>query len=205
MRADARRNHEALVAAAREVFAADGLHASLDEIARRAGVANATLYRRFPDRCRLVEAVFVEQMADYAAAAARALDADDAWEGFAGFARHLCRLQAEDQGLSELLTTTLFDAEAPIAEQRRLTLDRVEHLIARARDEGGLRPDFTHQDLVVLLMANAGIVHRTRTHARGAWERHLAFVLDGLRDPVRPGDPPAPARTEIEAAMRERG
>jgi AcrR family transcriptional regulator len=202
LRADAERNRQAIVSAARETFAADGLSASLDEIACRAGVGNATLYRRFPDRGALVEAVFAERMADYADAAHRAAGAEDAWNGLVGFVTDLCRMQVEDQGLSELLTTALFDGSERIAELRRAVLTDLEQTIARAQAAGVLRADFAHQDVVVILMANAGLVRRTRDHAPGAWERHLAFVLAGLRAAAA-ADAPAPLGVdEIEAAMR---
>jgi AcrR family transcriptional regulator len=208
LRADARRNRDAILTAARQVFAEQGLQASLDEIASRAGVGNATLYRRFPDRCRLVAAVFAVQMAEYAEAAAAALEDQDSWSGFAGFVTYLCRLQAQDQGISELLTTSLFDTDDELARHRRAVLEHLDQLLALARSDGALRPDFTHQDLVLLLMGNAGVVRRTRGHAPSAWERHLAFVLAGIRapdeGPARPA-PPAPSVAQVEAAMRSGG
>ena len=202
LRADAERNRQAILLAARKAFAAHGLQAPLDEIAGRAGVGNATLYRRFPDRCALVEAVFAERMADYAEAARRAAAAGNPWTGLVGFVTELCRMQAEDQGLSELLTTALFDGSECLAKLRRDALADLEKTIAHAQDAGVLRADFAHQDVVVILMANAGLVRRTRDHAPGAWERHLAFVLAGLRADAAADAPPPPGVDEIEAAMR---
>lgn len=202
LRADAERNRRALLTAARAVFGDRGLDASLDEIAKRAGVGSATLYRRFPDRSALVSAVFYERIAAYARAAEEGLAADDAWQGFVGYVTYLCRLQATDRGLSELLTTTLFDVDEELAALRARGLDATERLIARAQATGQLRTDLVVQDLVVLLMANAGVVHRTAAHAPDAWRRHLGLLLDGLRPHPESLAPPPPMRDGIEAAMR---
>src|SRR5215472_12328655 len=85
LRADAARNRAAIVAAAREVFAEQGLEAPLEEIAMRAGVGIATLYRRFPGREQLIAAALVDKVTEYAEAAAEALAVTDPWEGFAGY------------------------------------------------------------------------------------------------------------------------
>src|SRR5215468_9862116 len=82
LRADAARNREAIVAAARDVFAAHGLEAPLEEIALRAGVGIATLYRRFPTRAELVAAALVDKVTQYAEAAEQALAIPDPWAGF---------------------------------------------------------------------------------------------------------------------------
>src|SRR5262247_4053376 len=104
LRVDAERNRAALLAAAREVFAEQGLEAPLEEVALRAGVGIATLYRRFPNRRQLVAAALVDTFAQYAEAAERALAVSDPWAGFAGFIERICELQAADRGLSDLLS-----------------------------------------------------------------------------------------------------
>src|SRR5262245_29400974 len=107
LRADAARNRAAIVAAAREVFAEQGLEAPLEEIALRAGVGIATLYRRFTAREQLVAAALIEKVTQYAEAAAEALAAADPWEGFVGYVHRVCELQAGDRGLSDLLSMAL--------------------------------------------------------------------------------------------------
>src|SRR3978361_1655002 len=107
LRADAARNRDAIVAAARTVFAEQGLGAPLDEIARRAGVGNATLYRRFPTREELVQAALLAPMAEYLAAAEEGLADPDPWAGFRDYLLRLCQLQARDRGLADLLVTTV--------------------------------------------------------------------------------------------------
>src|SRR5690349_8479952 len=111
LRADAERNRAALLASAREVFGEHGLDASLDEIARRAGVGNATLYRRFPTRRDLIAEVFAGQMAEYVDRAEEALREPDPWVAFVGYVTHLFEIQATDRGLSELLIRTGLDED----------------------------------------------------------------------------------------------
>src|SRR3954466_9690803 len=98
LRVVAGRNRVRVVDAAREVFAKQGLDASTNEIARRAGVGVATLFRRFPTRDDLVGAVFADKMAAYLAAAEEALAEPDAWEGFCGYIERVCRMQSDDRG-----------------------------------------------------------------------------------------------------------
>src|ERR1700712_105173 len=103
LRADAARNREAIVEAAREVFAVQGLDAPLDEIAKRAGTGNATLYRRFPTRSDLVAAGFAGRMPPQAQAVEAALNDDDPWNGFASYIRSVAAMQARDRGIADLV------------------------------------------------------------------------------------------------------
>jgi AcrR family transcriptional regulator len=205
LRADAEKNRRAITGAAGALFAEQGLDIPLDQIARRAGVGSATLYRRFPDRCALVEAVFAERMEGFAAVSAESAVADDPWQGFIGLMTHLCGAQAEDLGLSELLTTTLFDAGPRIAKLRREMLRSLRGLIERLREAGLVPADFADQDIVLILIGNAGIVRATHADAPEAWRRHLAFVLRGVGGPGAIAELPPPSTVEeIEAAMRAR-
>src|SRR3954447_3263151 len=102
LRADAARNRAAIVEAARVVFAEHGLDAPLDDIAKRAGTGNATLYRRFPQRADLVAAVFAERMAEHVDAVQAGLADDDPWNGFAGYIQAVGAMQARDLGLADL-------------------------------------------------------------------------------------------------------
>src|SRR5438132_13734134 len=103
LRQDAQRNRELILAAAREEFREQGLDVSLEEIARRAGVGIATLYRRFPTRDALIEAVFEDHVASFVALAEEALQNEDPWVGFSTFIEQLCERQASDFGLKDLL------------------------------------------------------------------------------------------------------
>jgi len=180
LRADAERNRHALLSAAREVFGEQGLDASLDEIARRAGVGNATLYRHFSNRRELIAEVFAGRMTEYVELAEAALREPDAWIAFVGYLTRLCEMQATDRGLSELLVTTTFDHDARLTGLRATAQRRTNEVIRQAQVEGGLRRDFTRNDLLLLLTANAGVVQRSADPH--AWRRQLALLVDGLAD-----------------------
>ncbi|MCM4084923.1 TetR/AcrR family transcriptional regulator [Paractinoplanes hotanensis] len=178
LRADAQRNRTALLAAAREVFGEHGLDASLDEIARRAGVGNATLYRRFPTRRDLIAEVFAGQMTGYVDLAETALAEPDPWAAFVTYLTRLFEIQATDRGLSELLVTSGFDDDARLAELLATAQRGATQVIRRAQSAGRLRADFTRQDISLLMRANAGVLRSSADP--GAWRRQLALVLDGL-------------------------
>jgi AcrR family transcriptional regulator len=179
LRADAERNRVALLAAAREIFSEQGLDASLDEIARRAGVGNATLYRRFPTRQDLIAAVFADRRATQVEMAERALKQPDPWVGFVYYVTSLCELQAMNRGLGELLLSVNFDGDERIAQLRATAQRRAREVIKRAQDAGGLRADFDLQDLMRVMMANGGVIRGSADP--DGWRRHLTLVLDGLR------------------------
>src|SRR3954471_15000980 len=204
LRADAARNREAIVEAARAVFAEQGLDAPLDEIAKRAGTGNATLYRRFPTRSDLVAAVFAERMAAQVEAVETALNDDDPWNGFAFYIRSVAAMQARDRGIADLVHMDL--SSAPEIEQLRArAYDSVVRLIGRAHEAGVLRADFTDQDVVLLLMANAGLVERAHGMTAEASARLIHLLLDGFRAQAAPNAPAAPTAREVVAAMRRNG
>jgi AcrR family transcriptional regulator len=178
LRADAERNRIALLAAARDVFGEQGLDASLDEIARRARVGNATLYRRFPSRRELIAEVFAGRMTEYVELAARALREPDAWAAFVGYLTRVCEMQATDRGLSELMVTTAFDDDDRLMTLRASAQRGADEIIRRAKESGGLRADYTRQDISVLLQANSGILRRSTDPQ--AWRRHLTLLIHGL-------------------------
>jgi len=201
LRVDAERNRVALLDAAREVFAEQGLEAPLEEIALRAGVGIATLYRRFPTRGQLVAAALVDKIAQYAEAAEQALAVPDPWAGFTSFVERICELQADDRGLSDLLSMTL-PTDDRIEQLRKIADKRVARLVARAKATGQLRQDFVAEDLLVLLVANASVVHVTRQDAPDAWRRFVALMLDAFGQNGEPGCLPAPpTRTQMTGAM----
>jgi AcrR family transcriptional regulator len=178
LRADAERNRAALLAAAREIFGEQGLDASLDEIARRAGVGNATLYRRFPTRRDLIAEVFAGQMTEYVELAELALHEPDPWAAFVGYLTRLFELQATDRGLSELLVSTGFDEDERLSALRAAAQRGASEVIVRAQQAGVLRADFTRRDISLLMRANAGVVRGSLEP--DAWKRQLVLLLDGL-------------------------
>jgi AcrR family transcriptional regulator len=178
LRADAERNRAALLTAARAIFGEHGLDASLDEIARRAGVGNATLYRRFPTRRDLIAEVFAGQMSEYVELAELALHEPDPWAAFVGYLTRLFELQATDRGLSELLVSTTFDDDERLSTLRAAAQRGASEVIARAQRAGTLRSDFTRHDISILMRANAGVVQASLEP--DAWKRQLVLLLDGL-------------------------
>ena len=180
LRADAARNRNQIVDSARQVFSERGLDAPMDEIARHAEVGNATLYRRFPTRCELVAAVYEETLQEVVAAVEAALAVEDPWQGFEGHITHLCQLQADNRALADLLTM-LFPASPELQALQRKALSGLTALVDRAIASGDLRSDFRPEDVVLILMANAGLLERTVNALPQGWRRHLHFVLEGLR------------------------
>ncbi len=201
LRADAERNRDAIVAAARLVFAEHGLEAPLEEIAQRAGVGIATLYRRFPAREQLVAAALIEKVTLYAEAAAEAGAASDPWAGFAAYVQRICELQAGDRGLSDLLSMTLA-ADERIEQLRAIANAQVVRLIERAKEAGRLREDFIGEDLLLLLIASAAVGQATQADAPDTWRRFVALVLDAFERRDAPALPPGPTTDQMMQAMR---
>jgi AcrR family transcriptional regulator len=189
-----------VLAAAREVFAEQGLEAPMNEIARRAGVGIATLYRRFPTREDLITATFALKMKAYADAIDEALRDPDPWSGFRGYIERVCQMQASDRGFTHVLTLTFPTARAFEADRRRSYLG-FRRLIARAKETGRLRPDFSPEDLIVLLMANAGVISATGESAPDAWRRLVAYMVQSFSADHTEPLPPAPTPKAIYRAM----
>jgi AcrR family transcriptional regulator len=180
LRRDAERNRALLVAAARDAFAADGIEVSVEEIARRAGVGIATLYRRFPTKEELIDAVLEDAFAEICQAAQEGLEAKDAWEGFAGFLERVFSLQERNRCLKDVIASHRHGRrrlEAARAELRPL----VTELIGRAQAEGSLRSDFTPEDVPLLFWSSGRVAHMTSDVVPELWRRYLGLLLDGLR------------------------
>ncbi|MFI1354375.1 TetR/AcrR family transcriptional regulator [Streptomyces sp. NPDC020898] len=202
LRADAERNRCRILAAARRLYAVEGLGVSMASVAREAGVGKATLGRRFATREELVNAVFADRMDAYAEAVAEALADPDPWHGFTGYIHAVCAMQAADRGFADVLTMT-FPAAKALEARRTEAYNAFLELIARAKSSGHLREDFVSEDLVILLMANAGVVAATGDAAPTAWRRLVGHML---RSYAAPGAPipelsQAPRPTALYRAM----
>ncbi|MEV0223958.1 TetR/AcrR family transcriptional regulator [Streptomyces sp. NPDC050704] len=204
LRSDAERNRERIVAAARTVFARDGLSASMASVAREAGVGIATMFRRFPTKEELVDAVFSDRMGAYADAVTVALDDPDPWNGFVGYIETACAMQAADSGFADVLTMSF--PTAKVLEQRRNeAYQAMLRLIDRAKDTGRLREDFDPSDLVLIHMANAGVVNVTGDAAPDAWRRVVALFVQSLEAPARGPLPASPGHEPLYKAMVRAG
>lgn len=202
LRADAERNRDRILAAARRLYATEGLGVSMAAVAREAGVGKATLSRRFATREDLITAVFTDRMEAYRAAVAEALADADAWRGFTGFIHTVCAMQAADRGFADVLTMT-FPAAVALEARRNEAYDGFLDVVARARRSGRLREDFIPEDLVILLMANAGVIGATSDAAPDAWRRLVGHMLRSYAAPDTevPPLPDAPARSDLYSAM----
>jgi AcrR family transcriptional regulator len=180
LRQDAQRNRERILEAARETFKEQGLDASLEEIARRARVGIATLYRRFPTRDALIEEVFVDGIRSFEQLAEEALQIDDAWTAFSTFIEQMCERQAENWGLKDLMCMRFPDSKL-MEEKRKRARTTVERLLSRAQAEGAVRADVTPEDMEVVFWSNGRVVEATRDVAPNAWRRNLALMLDAFR------------------------
>jgi AcrR family transcriptional regulator len=189
LRADARDNRDRILEAARDAFAALGLEVTMREIARRAGVGVATLYRRFPTKESLVTEVFAEQVAACVAAVDDALADPDPWRGFCMVVQKACTMQALDRGFTAAFLSAL-PQTADFGRERDHNARGFAELTRRARESGQLRADFAHDDLRLLIMANGGIAADSPDAALAASRRLVALLLQSLR--AHPADPPDP-------------
>ncbi len=182
LRADAVRNRERILAAARECFAEYGLDISMAEVARRAGVGLATAFRRFPTEQDLIAAVFAEKMAECDEVFAQALVDPDPAHGFDVAIRKVCALQAADKGLSAVMVTA-FLGHGAFAPIRREAQRRLELLLRRAQQRGSLREDIGFDDFILLLKANAGVVSMSGADTPQLSQRLVDTLLRALRAP----------------------
>jgi AcrR family transcriptional regulator len=181
-RADARRNYQKLVDAAREAFARGGADTSLEEIARQAGVGIATLYRNFPERAALLEAVYLEEVEAFCTSPAD-LGELPVWDGFAEWLRRLTAYLVNKQALAPVLLST-FDHDAQVFQRSRAALSAVgEPLLHRAQEAREVRAD---TDLLEVMKLAGGIA-KIPTSRPGEIHHLLEIALDGLR--YRPANP----------------
>ena len=177
LRADAQRNRARLLEVAQTVFAEQGTSASIDEIARRAGVGVGTLYRHFPTKDALFEAIVVARVEGQVEEARALLDAADSSAAFFQLVGRLIEVGARNKALTEELANAGFDVKAaaagPSAELRRL----VDALMGRAKSAGAVREDVTLGDLMALLGGTCVAALRYG----GEPSRLARIICDGLR------------------------
>ena len=179
LRRDARANRDRILAAARAAFAEGGVDVPVEEIAERAGVGMGTLYRRFPTKHDLVEAVIEESLDAFVVAAEQGLAAKDPWTGFTGFVERVLELHVENRALREVLAGT--EQGRARAAVRARVRPLVRRLIERAHEDGSLRADFTPEDMPLVFMTGGRVLEVARGVAPDLWRRYLGLLLDGLR------------------------
>jgi AcrR family transcriptional regulator len=179
-RRDAQERHQRLIAAAQREFAARGVDASLERIARDAGVAIGTLYRHFPTRLDLLMAAFEPRLREFLDGANNALEMDDPWEGFVYYLENLFRVQAGDRGFNDFLSRR-FPGNADSERIHDLMCRQIEDVLTRAQEAGQVRPDIAQADIVNLIWSNGRMIDATSTTAPNAWRRQLYLMLDAYR------------------------
>ncbi len=201
LRRDAARNRDKILAAARAAFDEEGVDIGVEVIAQRAGVGVGTLYRRFPTKELLIEAVVAEVLEAVLSAATAALDHESPADGFTEYLRAVGWLQFEHAGC---LTRLWNDSPGDVR-------DRIEvagrSLLARAQAAGAVRDDLVYEDVVVLFWSLRGVIESTAMVSPGAWLRHLDLLVMSLApngDPL--SHPPLTAQQvrEAKAAVAQR-
>jgi AcrR family transcriptional regulator len=202
-RSDSVRNRARLLEAAREVFAERGFAATLDDIARHAGLGTGTAYRHFPNKQAIAAEVLTDATESIEADARDALAVDDPWRALVMFFERAARRQARDRGLYEALTGRGDDdAQARIWPG---IIVAVTELFERAHRAGVVRADAVPQDIAAIFALLGPAFEMSRSAADGLWQRYLALILDGLRAVDRPPLPGPPPPIDAVAAILRTG
>lgn len=195
LRSDAASNRARILEAARTLFSARGLDVPMREVARRAGVGPATLYRHFPTKQALVTEAFADQMRECRAIVDRGCADPDPWHGLCSVIEKICALHARDRGFTEAFMST-FPNAADVTADRAYTVKAVTELALRAEESGRLRPDFLiPDDLILMLMANRGIHASTPSSRAAASRRFAGFVIQMIQ--ASPQHSPLPPATSM--------
>lgn len=180
LRSDAARNRQRILQAAAEVFTERGLDATLDDVARRAGVGVGTVYRRFPGKEPLVEVLFAGRIDEMVAAARRACASPDPWEGLVGYLEYAAAAMAGDAGLRQMVMFATYGGDR-VRYARGQLRPVIEDLVTRAQDAGDLRKDFRPTDIPLIAYMLASAAEYAGAVEPGLWRRYLAMIIDSLR------------------------
>lgn len=179
LRRDAEMNRDRILVSAKVLFAARGLQVTLDEIADHAGVGVGTVYRRFPNKEILIEALFELRVLEVIALAHESLLYVNSWEGFVHLLEELLSREARDRGLREVITGA--DAgRHRLARLKEEIRPPIEKLVHRAQQDGYLRMDFRATDIPILSVMAGTAEQYCQSVAPGIWRRYLTIILDGL-------------------------
>jgi AcrR family transcriptional regulator len=193
LRADAARNRELIIAAAAAVFAERGLEAATAEIAQRAGVGEATLFRRFPTKDDLIDAIIATRMEELAALADAAADHADPAASLERFMQDLVKQFSRDKGFFEAAGERCV-SDAKFQSQRERAMAAVGRLLKRAQDAGAVRTDLSPADISFLAGSALYALDVSKPGLRDdLWKRYLRVILDGMKpegaSKLRPGAP----------------
>jgi AcrR family transcriptional regulator len=182
LRADARRNRDAIIAAAKKLFADEGLDAQMPDVAKAAKVGVGTVYRHFPTKEDLIPPLAGERFERLAEKAREGIEAEDPWEGLCDFLRFSAQIQADDRGLCEVMGSR---PEVMEGAAYGVGLDQLcEELVRRAQRSGELRKDLDWQDIPMIACSLGRITSAEQGPAVGRWPRLVEIVIDGLRAPA---------------------
>jgi AcrR family transcriptional regulator len=198
LRADAARNQQRILDAARDLFATRGLEITLDDVAEHAGVGVGTVYRRFANKHELIYGVFEQNVDMMAEQAEFAYKNPDPWLGLVEFFEYACQNMAANRGLGDVILMLENSTERFAAVKERMQ-PAVQRIFDRAMAAGVIRPDAEAGDLFALIHMVDGFADFSRSVNPNAWRRYFAIILDGLRADCVSRDPlPVPALTDDE-------
>jgi AcrR family transcriptional regulator len=180
LRRDAERNRQRILEAARTLFAEQGLGVSHDQLAEAADVAVGTVYRRFPDKESLIEALFTREVDQVMALADSALQITDPWEALVSFMTKSLEIQAGNRSLKELALGGAPGLDLVCQAQARI-MPIVGELVARAQAAGVLRPGIGTEDFGLVPIMIGAIIDSARDVDPNLWRRTLTLVMDGFR------------------------
>ncbi|MFT2816113.1 TetR/AcrR family transcriptional regulator [Leifsonia sp. A12D58] len=182
LRVDAQDNRDRILAAARVLFAEQGLDVGMREIARRAQVGPATLYRRFPTKQHLIDEAFAVELRSCRQIVADGCANADPWQGFVSVVHLLTALNVRNRGFVDAFISTDPSADA-FSSHRRELLHMLAELARRAQTAGSLRDDFVIQDLVLVLLAGRGLTSVSPAGRDIAASRFAALAIDAFHAP----------------------
>jgi AcrR family transcriptional regulator len=200
LRADAERNRQRILAAAAELFTERGLEPSLDDVARHAGVGVGTVYRRFPDKASLADALFDERIDALVALAEQAQAEPDAWAALVSFLERSGEMLVSNRGLRQILMFAAEGHDRGICARDRMR-PAIESLIERAQADGQVRADLRPTDVPMIEFMVAAAAEYAWQVRPTVWRRYLALILDALRPASASGRPlPEPELSANEMA-----
>ncbi|MDV3126646.1 TetR/AcrR family transcriptional regulator [Mycobacterium sp. 21AC1] len=203
LRSDARDNRDRAVKAARELFAERGIDITMREVARRAGVGPATLYRRFPTKQLLVDAAFEDELHSCRGIVEDGCADPEPWRGFCSVIEQISVLNSRNQGFVDAFVSTHPEPDT-FAAHRRLLLGMLTDLTRRAKSAGGLRHDFVIDDLVLVLLAGRGLTSIAPAARETAARRFAALAIDSFRESEANEPLPRAPRLSVQESLRTR-